>query len=189
MLSSALLSPFGQRPRKRYPTHRTGRNSRTPVRREWRRACGHRRNRSRASQRSIARSAVRPGLGSLPGRGSADLAGAVGAVGLAVDLQGDPHGKRQADVPPGQRIAVLTVDDQPFRIHTAVEHLRRVVGMCRQRDQVGKFLLVTLSRALLGLGVDPYVRDLLQPPAATSLRCSKERKVRALSRFFSTKSN
>ncbi len=28
MLSSALLSPFGQRPRKRYPTHRTGRNSR-----------------------------------------------------------------------------------------------------------------------------------------------------------------
>ena len=76
---------------------------------------------------------------------------------------GDPHGQHLPDVLPGHGILVLTVFDVAFAIDRTINHLRRVVGMARQRNQVRLLFRVQLDRTPLGLPVNAHVGDFRQP--------------------------
>ena len=87
--------------------------------------------------------------------------------GLIVDHQfilGHPHRDGLADQPPRRRVEILAVDHEPLGVDGAVDDLGGVERACRQRDEVGLFLGMTIDRPRLGLAVDANVGDLGQPP-------------------------
>ena len=76
---------------------------------------------------------------------------------------GDANGKRQANVSPGDRVAVLLVNDAAFDIDHAVLDHRDVVRRGRQHQQVRLFLGVLIDGPLLGLPMDTLIGGLRQP--------------------------
>ncbi len=86
---------------------------------------------------------------------------------LAVDDQfglGDAHRQRLADMPPGNRVKVLPIDDVAFDVDDAVVDDGNVIRRGRQRDQVGELLRMPVEWSLLGLSMNAHVGDIGQPP-------------------------
>ena len=77
---------------------------------------------------------------------------------------GHPHRQHAADVTPRHRVAILAVSDQAFDVDRAVDHRGDVIGLRRQRDQMGPFFLMQLQRRLLGFPQHADVGDMGQPP-------------------------
>jgi hypothetical protein len=87
-------------------------------------------------------------------------------LGTVNDDLGLGHPDRQcaADVPPWHGVAVLAVGDQPLDVDHTVDHRPDVIGLRRQRNQVGHFLLMQLRRRLAELPQFADVGDIGQPP-------------------------
>ena len=103
---------------------------------------------------------------------------------------GDAHRQRLANESPGDRVVVLLIADAALDIGDPVDDLGRVVRVGRQGNQVRSLLGITVDGPLFGLAVQTRTSaTLLNHQAVTSLRWARLRKVRPLSKFFSTKSN
>ena len=76
---------------------------------------------------------------------------------------GDTDRQGQADVPPGDRVGVLLIDDEAFDVDDAILDRSDLVRRDRQGNQVRPFLGMPIDRPLLGLAMHAHVGDLGQP--------------------------
>ena len=75
----------------------------------------------------------------------------------------NPHRQHLADIPPWRRILVLPIGEEAFAIDRAVHHLRRVVRIGWERNQMGQLLGVQVDRLPLGLSMHSHVGRFRQP--------------------------
>src|SRR6058998_642530 len=77
---------------------------------------------------------------------------------------GDTNRQQLANPLPGNRVEVLPICNVTLGVHSSVENLGAIVGVCGQRQQVWTLFLIEVDGASLGFSVRMDVRDVSHPP-------------------------